>query len=168
MTVSMPIISLIAAIGKNRELGRGNQLIFKIPEDMKFFKETTQGHPIIMGRKTFESIGKPLPNRTNIVVSRTMGETISEGSDLIVVPTLKMAIDKAKATGTNEVFIIGGAKVFEEAIKFANKIYLTLVDANEPNADVFFPEYKDFKTIISERKSGDGNYSYTFLELSRN
>lgn len=162
-----PIISIIAAIGKNRELGRGNKLIFNIPEDMKFFKEKTMGHPIIMGRKTYESIGRPLPNRTNIVVSRTMGETITDNSEIKVVPTMEEAITKAKETGSDEIFIIGGQKVFEEAIKFADRLYLTVVDSEVPDADVFFPDYSDFKNIVSQRKSRDSNFSYEFLQIER-
>lgn len=164
--MNKPIISLIAAIGKNRELGKGNELIFKIPEDMKFFREKTAGHPIIMGRKTYESIGRVLPGRLNIVISRSMGETISE-SNLAVVSTLEEAIGKGRVTGTDEVFIIGGAQIFELVLPTADKLYLTVVDAEAPDADVFFPDYSDFKTIISERKSRDGNYSYTFLELTK-
>lgn len=165
--MNKPLISLIAAIGKGRELGKGNDLIFKIPEDMKFFKDKTYGHPIIMGRKTFESIGHPLPYRLNIVVSRSMGETIADNSQLVVVPSLEEAMERAKKEANGEIFIIGGAKIFEQAIKFADKLYLTLVDAEAPDADVFFPEYHEFKNKISERKSHDGNYSYTFLELEK-
>lgn len=160
-------ISLIAAIGKNRELGKNNDLIFKIPEDMEFFKNKTQGHPIIMGRKTYESIGHPLPNRINIVVSRSMGETVSQNSDLVVVNSLEDGIDKAKQTGTDEVFIIGGQKIFEQAISLADKLYLTIVDAEVSDADVFFPDYSDFENIVSERKSSDINYTYNFLELTK-
>lgn len=160
-------ISLIAAIGKNRELGQNNELIFKIPEDMEFFKNKTQGHPIIMGRKTHESIGRVLPNRLNIVVSRSMGETVSDNSDLVVVNSIEDGIKKAKETGSDEIFIIGGQKVFEEAIKFANRLYLTVVDSEVPDADVFFPDYSDFKNIVSQRKSSDSNFSYEFLQIER-
>jgi dihydrofolate reductase len=158
-------ISLIAAIGKNRELGRGNKLIFDIPEDMKHFRDITAGHPIIMGRKTHESIGRVLSGRLNIVVSRSMGETSSD--EFAVVSSMKEAIDKAKETGTDEVFIIGGQKVFEQAMEFADKLYLTVVDAKVPDADAFFPNYHEFNNIVSERKSKDANYSYTFLELTK-
>lgn len=161
------IISLIAAIGKKRELGRGNELIFKIPEDMKFFREKTSGHPIIMGRKTYESIGRLLPGRLNIVVSRSMGETVSENSELVVVSSFKEALRRAKKTKNEEIFVIGGAQIFELAMPFADKLYLTLVDATVDNADVFFPKYSDFKKKISVKKSKDSNYSYKFVELKR-
>lgn len=164
-----PKISLIAAIGKNRELGRGNDLIFKIPEDMKHFREVTNGHPIIMGRKTFESIGRVLPNRLNIVITRSPKE--SEDQNLVYVSSLNEAIEKARrqAQGkqNNEIFVIGGGQVFNEAIKIADKLYLTIVDSEDKDADVFFPDYSEFKKIINERKSEDENYSFTFLELSK-
>lgn len=167
MIRNSPTISLIAAIGKNRELGKDNDLLFQIPEDMKFFKEKTSGHPVIMGRKTYESIGRVLPNRLNIVVSRSMGETVSENSDLVVVNSLEDGLDKARKTGTDEIFIIGGAKVFEQAINLADKLYLTVVDTKDPDADVFFPEYKEFANVISKRESKDANYTYSFFELTK-
>ena len=157
-------ISLIAAIGKNRELGRDNKLLFQIPEDMKFFKEKTTGHAVIMGRKTFDSIGRPLPNRTNIVITRTPSSQVST-INVKYVDSLEEAINEAKAVESEEAFVIGGAQIYEQAMPYADKLYLTLVDAEVKDADAFFPEYKDFKTIISERESGDENYSYNFLEL---
>lgn len=163
--MNKPTISLIAAIGKNRELGRGNKLIFNIPEDMKHFRETTAGHPVIMGRKTHESIGRVLSGRLNIVVSRSMGETSSD--EFVVVSSMKEAIKKAEETGTDEVFVIGGQKVFEQAMEFADKLYLTIVDAEVSDADVFFPDYHEFENIVSERKSQDSNYTYNFVEITR-
>jgi dihydrofolate reductase len=158
-------ISLIAAIGKNRELGRGNELIFKIPEDMKFFREKTRGHTVIMGRKTYESIGRPLPNRTNIVISRNNEYKVSD--TLIKATSIEEALGFAKKGEQGEIFIIGGAQIYQLAMPYADKLYLTLVDAEVPDADAFFPDYDDFKKIVLKRKSRDENYEYTFLELKR-
>lgn len=160
-----PIISLIAAIGKNRELGRGNELIFQIPEDMKHFRETTQGHTVIMGRKTYESIGRPLPNRTNIVVSRDESYEVPAG--VLKATSIEEAIELAKKHENNEIFVIGGAQIYSLAMPYADKLYLTLVNAEVKDADAFFPEYSEFKKVLFERKSRDKNYSYTFIDLAK-
>lgn len=160
-----PLISLIAAIGKNRELGRGNELIFKIPEDMKFFREKTRGHAVVMGRKTFESIGKPLPERTNIVISRSADYEVPEG--VIKAASIEQALEIAGQYEEEEVMVIGGAQIYRLAMPFADKLYLTLVNAEVPDADAFFPEYVEFKKTVSQRSSSDGNYSFKFLTLER-
>ncbi len=165
MTQNSPIVSLIAAIGKNRELGRGNNLIFKIPEDMKFFREKTRGHAVIMGRKTYESIGHPLPNRTNIIVTRDSNFTIHDSSTEVV-HSVEDAIKFGKTVEQNELFVIGGAQIYQLALQYADKLYLTLVEAEVPDADAFFPDYSEFKKV-SERKSSDENYEYVFAELVR-
>lgn len=163
--MNKPTISLIAAIGKNRELGRGNQLIFQIPEDMKFFKEKTRGHAVIMGRKTYESIGHPLPNRKNIIVSRNTNYNVP--NEVLKATSIEEAIELVKKHENDEIFVIGGAQVYSLAMPFADKLYLTLVDSEVPDADAFFPDYGEFKTVLSERKSSDKNYVYNFLELAR-
>jgi len=124
----MSKVSIIVAIGRNREIGAKNQLLWKIPEELRRFKEITTGHPIIMGRKTHESIGRVLPGRTNIIVTRdTRYEIREEGA--IVVHSLEEALEKAQdADGSEEVFIIGGAQIFAEALPTADKLYVTLVD----------------------------------------
>lgn len=161
-------ISLIAAIGKNRELGRENKLLFQIPEDMKFFKEKTNGHAVIMGRKTYESIGRLLPNRFNIILSRQPLNFVIEPGDekFAIVNNIEEALEIAREHESEEVFVIGGAQIYEQAIKFADKLYLTLVDDEVKDADVFFPDYARFK-IVSERKSSDNHYAYDFIELAR-
>jgi dihydrofolate reductase len=159
-------ISLIAAIGKNRELGRGNELIFKIPEDMKFFREKTRGHAVIMGRKTYESIGHPLPNRTNIIITRDSSFMIHD-SNTKVIHSIEEALEFAKSIEQKEIFIIGGAQIYSLALPFADKLYLTLVNKEVKDADAFFPDYSEFKKVLFERKSRDKNYSYTFLDLER-
>ncbi len=158
-------ISMIAAIGKNRELGRGNELIFKIPEDMKFFKEKTRGHVVIMGRKTYESIGRPLPDRVNIVISRNTDYEVSDR--VIKVKSIEDAIEVAKEHEKTEAFIIGGAQIYALAMPYADKLYLTLVNKEVKDADAFFPEYDEFTKVLFERRSRDKNYSYIFLDLEK-
>lgn len=164
---------MIAAIGKNRELGKDNKLLWHISEDAKFFRETTTGHVNIMGRKTYESImkslGKPLPERTNIVVTRDKDYSVPDG--VIVVSSIEEALDVAKKhenlpTG-GEIFIIGGGKIYELGIKYADKLYLTLVDGEFPNADTYFPEYKEFERMVSKREGEGNGYKYTFVELMK-
>lgn len=166
-------ISLIAAIGKNRELGRGNKLLFDIPEDMKMFREKTKGHVVIMGRKTFESIGRPLSGRTNIVITRDFLKFKEEHPNYwlenvnILAQNVEDAIKFAEERSSEEVFIIGGAEIYKQTISFADKLYLTLVDAEVLDADVSFPDYSEFGKIITERESSDENYNYRFVELER-
>lgn len=159
--MSKPQISLIAAIGKNRELGKNNKLLWNIPEDLKRFKELTMGHPVIMGRKTNESIGRPLPNRTNIVITRDKGY---EQEGCLITHSLEEAIELAKTKDNNEIFIIGGGQIYEQAINIADKLYLTIVKGKF-EADTFFPEYSKFKKIISREERNYFQYNYTFLEL---
>ena len=128
------MITIIAAIGKNNELGKDNQLLWHLPEDLKYFKKMTMGHPIIMGRKTYESIGKPLPNRTNIVVSRKE-DWFEEG--ILIVPSIKDAIKHAKKIN-EQIFIIGGGNIYEQTIDWADCLKITQVDC-QTEADAFFP-----------------------------
>ena len=123
-------ISMIAAIGKNRELGAGNTLLWHIPEDMSFFRTMTKGKPVIMGSKTFTSIGKPLPGRLNIVLSRE--DKKIEGAT--VVTSLHDAYEVAQKSGAEEVFNIGGASVYALGLKDVDTLYLTHVDAVFPQA----------------------------------
>lgn len=157
------MISMIAAIASgNRALGKDNKLIYRIPEDLKRFKQITSGHPIIMGRKTFESIGQPLPNRKNIIITRDQ-EYFAEG--VAVVHSLEEALREAQ--GDDEVFIIGGGQIYQEAISLADKLYLTIVEGN-PEADVFFPDYSEFKKKVWESEEQESNgFKYRFLELER-
>ena len=158
----MTLVSIIAGIGKNRELGAENKLLWNIPEDLKFFRQKTKGHPVIMGRKTYESIGRLLPYRTNIIITRDTNLSIPGAN---VYHSLDKAISEAKKIDQNEIFIIGGANIYNQAINIANKLYLTIVNAEFP-ADTFFPEYTRFKSVISKKISHDENYQYTFYELT--
>ncbi|MDR0506704.1 MAG: dihydrofolate reductase [Dysgonamonadaceae bacterium] len=133
-------VSIIVAIGKNGEIGKGNSLLCHLPADLKHFKEITSGHTIIMGRKTFESLPSgALPNRRNIVISRN-SELKLEGAEVC------QSLDYAflKLVDENEVFIIGGAQIYELALPFADRLYITKIHAAFPDADVFFPDV-DFR-----------------------
>jgi dihydrofolate reductase len=159
-------MSLIAAIGKNRELGFQGQLLWSLPDDLQRFKAITAGHPVIMGRKTWESLPerfRPLPARTNIVVTR---QAEYEARGAVVVSSLEEArAAAARAEGAGETFVIGGGELYANALPFTNRLYLTLVDA-ETEADTFFPPYEqDFKIISDE--AGDGEPPHKFLLLER-
>lgn len=155
---------MIAVISKDkRALGYENKLLWKIEGDLPRFKAITTGHPIIMGRLTYESIGRPLPNRTNIVISKS--NKIQNVEGLVVVDSVEKAIDIAKEIDSEEIFIIGGGKVYSETINLADKLYLTIVN-DEPDADTFFPDYSDFKKIIKTEDHPEHNptFKYTILE----
>ena len=153
------MFSLIAAVGKNLELGKNGKLIFHIKEDMKFFKETTKRHKVVMGRKTWESLPGKLPGRENIVISRHEVDGADE-----VVHNLEEFIRKNKDID-EEIFIIGGGQVYVEFLPYAKNIYLTEVDAAESRADAFFPEFdkNEYKReIIKEGQEDD--LVYTFVK----
>lgn len=158
------MISIICVIGKNKAIGRNNQLIWDLPADLKHFKEITSGHPIIMGRKTFESIGRPLPNRTNIIITKNP-EIKIEGC--LVVHSLEAAIVNANKIDSQEIFIIGGGEIFRQAITQTDKLYLTVVDNSPDNADVFFPDYAEFKNISKEEARSENGFKFKFIELTR-
>jgi len=158
-----PKISIICAIAENRAIGKNNDLLWHIPEDFKHFKEKTMGHVIVMGQKTFESIGKPLPNRTTIVLSN---DPVCNIEGVIMARTFDEVFAKAREIEKEEVFICGGGSVYAQTIGMADKLYLTVVKGDF-EADVFFPKYDEFKRVVSERKSNDENFEYTFLELEK-
>lgn len=162
-------IAAVVAIGRNRELGKDGKLLWHIPDDLKRFKCLTEGHPIIMGRKTFDSIvgyvGGPLPKRTNIVVTR---DTSWSYEGVFVVHSLEAAIKKAKnSPGADEIHIGGGAELYKQALPMIDKLYLTLIDA-KADADSFFPQYeKEFtKKTFEERHEWKG-LKYRFVDLER-
>lgn len=130
------IISFAVAASENNVIGKNNQLLWSLPNDMKFFKNTTWGFPVIMGRKTFESLGKPLAGRTNIVITR-QADYKAEG--IIVVASLDEAIKAAETTDAREAFVIGGGEIFKQALPVAEKIVLTRVHT-VIEGDAFFPE----------------------------
>lgn len=156
-------ISLIAAIGKNNELGMAGDLIWRLPGDMKFFKNTTMGHPIVMGRKTFESLPKVLPGRKNIVISRN---TEIKNQEIELYKSIKDFL-LAYNTFDDEVFIIGGASIYKEFIDIANKLYLTEIDAIEPKADVYFPSFEKQqwdKKQLSDIQEKNVNYRHVLYK----
>ena len=157
------MISIIVAIGKNRAIGRNNQLLWNIKEDMDHFKKTTTGHIVIMGEKTYLSIGKALPNRRNIVV--TLDRNF-KAEDSEVRYSLEDVLSEYK-NSEEEVFVIGGGIIYNLALPFADKLYLTLVNDAPEDADTFFSDYSEFKNVISEVEGDNGKYKFKFLELTK-
>lgn len=161
-------VSILLAIGKNNELGGNNALLWKLSDDMKLFKQLSMGHSIIMGRKTFESIGKPLPGRKNIVVTTSFIDV--EG--IYTATDLNHAIEMARDSGDDEAFIIGGAQIFNYAVDLADKMYLSFVDGTFEDADVFLPEidYSDWKLVESKQfeKNDHNEYNFEFRVFERN
>jgi len=162
------MISIIAAIGKNNELGKSNTLLWHMPADMKHFREITSLHAVIMGRKTFESIGRPLPNRRNIVITRDADYKKglpAEAGGVEVVHSLSGALDLFP-NKNEEIFIIGGAEIYKQAMPIADKLYITHIDAEEKEADAFFPEIIPIiwnEISHEEHKKDDKNpFNYTF------
>ena len=154
-------IKLIAAIGKNRELGRDNTLMWNLPGDMRFFRTTTQGSTVIMGRKTYESIGRPLPKRENIVISRNT-ELKIEGVHVV------SSLDEAIAAANGDAFIIGGASIYAAALPLADELILTEIDMTYPGADVFFPKFDpSLYTSRTIAEGEDGGVRYTHVSYVR-
>lgn len=161
-----PKISIIVAVaGKKRVIGKKGGLPWYIPAELKRFKSITMGHPIIMGRKTHESIGRLLPGRTNIVIThdpdfKAEGCIVTNDLD----ETLRLA---SLAQGNDEIFVIGGGEIYKQALPLAEKLYLTCID-KEIEGDVFFPDYAEFKKVVSESDWQEhDNIRYKFLELER-
>jgi dihydrofolate reductase len=161
--MNKPKVSIIAAVAKNRAIGKDNKLLWHISEDLQRFKKITSGHPVIMGQKTFESLGRPLPNRTNIVLTF---DKSYKAAGCTVVYSIDEAVKVASEKDKEEIFFIGGGQIYAQAIKFADKLYLTLVEG-EYEADTFFPDYSDFKKIILEEPHESAGYKYKFLELEK-
>lgn len=180
-----PKISIIAAITPERVIGKkGGGLLWHLPEDLRRFKGLTTGHVVVMGRKTYETIGKPLPNRTNVVITRDKNYS---APGCIVAHSLEEALEKASTLrpirptqgrsehveerhpqgDENEVFIMGGGEIYEQAIGLADKLYLTLVHQNF-EGDVFFPDYSEFsKEVFRKEGESASSLKFTFLELER-
>jgi len=156
------MISIISAIGKNNEIGKKNELLWNLPADMKHFREVTSEHTVIMGQKTFESIGRPLPNRRNIVITLDKNY-LRHGVDIVysveeLDTLLKKENDESirQAQG-EEIFVIGGGQIYKLFIEKADKLYITHVDAEFPDADTFFPEIdkNKWEKIKSEKHLKD-------------
>ena len=160
-------LSIIVAIAQNGIIGNQNQLIWHLPDDLKNFKRLTTGHPIIMGRKTFDSIGRPLPNRTSIIISRN-ADFKHEGC--IVVNSLKNAIEIAASINQEEAFVIGGAEIYKLALPQTDKIYLTEVHAAFEGDTVFeISDKSRFKELSRTHHPADGKHAIAFdiVELEK-
>jgi len=161
------IISTIVAVAKNNVIGKDNDIPWYLPADLKYFKKITTGHHIVMGRKCYESIGRPLPKRTNIVVTRN---PFFIASGCLITHNVAEAVQLAEANGEEEVFIIGGGQIYEIALPHVDRIYLTEVDL-EVKGDIFFPSIdlnnwnliKETKNLADEKNE----YDYTFKVLER-
>jgi len=150
------MISAIAVIGQKRELGKDNELLWQVPGDLPRFKQLTMGHPIIMGRKTSESIGRQLSGRTNIVISR-QGE----------INSIEKAIELAnKSPGSEEIFVIGGGQIYDLAMPQVQRLYLTIVEKTA-EADTFFPDYSDFKRELLNESHEENGIKFRYLTLER-
>nr|AIA11731.1 Dihydrofolate reductase [uncultured bacterium] len=174
-------ISLIVAMAENRVIGKENGMPWHIPGELPRFKRITTGHPIIMGRKTYESIGRPLPNRVNIVITRDAGFKVD---GVVVVHSLEEALEVAKKAELltphpsplpingareqlGEVFIIGGGEIFKQAMPIADKLYLTLIHKNI-EGDTHFPKYeKIFSKEVFREDHETEEYRYSFLEFEK-
>lgn len=154
------MIALIVACAKNRVIGKDGSIPWKIPEELRYFHDVTMGGAVIMGRKTYESIGRPLQGRLNIVISRSK---VIEDENVITVPSAEEAL---KAAEGKEVFICGGQSVYEEMLPLADRLYITEVEL-EPEGDAFFPEFDEGEyDLISEKRVG-GEVPYTIKVYDR-
>jgi dihydrofolate reductase len=157
------MISIISAIGKNNEIGKNNKLLWSLPADLKHFKEITTGHPVVMGQKTFQSIGKPLPNRRNIILTL---DNNFKGEDIEVFHSIE-ELENNLRDEKGEIFIIGGGTIYNLFINKADKLYITHVEASFTDADTFFPvidknkwqKTKEEKFFSDEKNEFD--YSFT-------
>ena len=163
-------IAMIAAMADNRVIGADNSMPWHLPADLRHFKQTTLGKPVVMGRKTYESIGKALPGRLNIVVTSQRDYFLP---DATVVDSLEtaVAVAEAMANGAEEVMIIGGGKIYEAMLEKADTLYLTLIDA-QVDGDTYFPDYEtngNWHEVSREAHEADekNEYGYSFLTLQR-
>ena len=170
------MINAIAAIGKNRVLGKDNRLLWHIPDDLKLrFKELTLGHPVIMGRKTYDSVlailGKPYPGRTSIVLMREAEfnpeDPTLKFENVIVAHSPEEAVQKAKELNTGEVFIGGGAQIYALMLPHVERLYLTLID-DQKEGDAFFPPYEHlFTKKIKEETREHNGLKYVWVDLEK-
>lgn len=161
----IPRLSMIAAVAENLAIGKNNELLWDIKDDMRHFRTLTTGHTVIMGENTYRSIGRPLPNRTNIILSDKLDFAVP---GCTVAHSKEEALEVAKQYEKDEVFVIGGARVYHEFIDLADRLYITRV-AGSFEADTFFPAYEEkFPRILSEEQASEGEYRFTYLTLEKN
>jgi dihydrofolate reductase len=158
-------ISIISAICEsNRGIGKANTLLWDIKSDMAHFKRLTTGHVVIMGERTYHSMGRALPNRINIVITDNRS---FEAPNVLVTYSLEEALEVGKLHEQEEVFIIGGGSIYTQMLPFTDRLYLTLVDG-EYDADTFFPAYDEFTKVIEEERGSEGEYTFRFVTLEKN
>lgn len=164
------ILSVIVAMAHNRVIGLNNQMPWHLPADLAWFKKNTLNKPVIMGRKTFESIGRPLPNRHNIVISRQIESIDNKISNVSWVKSIDEAISFAQKQQPDEVFIIGGGNIYKQVLPLIDRLYLTHIDA-ELQGDTYFPDYlpEQWQVIYQEDHQADekNSYPYQFKILQR-
>ena len=158
------MISIICIIAKNRAIGYRNKLLYNIPEDMEHFRKITSGHTVIMGQKTYESIGRPLPERVNIVISNEPNFT---ATGCLVCHSIEETLKLAGGGKKQEIFIIGGGMVYKQFIDLADKLYLTVVDHEPEQADTFFPDYSQFTKVIKQEDHKYQGLKFKFVELTK-
>lgn len=146
------IISMIAAMTPERAIGKDNKLLWHLPNDLKFFKQQTLGKPVIMGRKTYDSIGRPLPGRLNIVISR---QSTSPHPDVVLASSIAQAVEIAKRelSDEQEIVVIGGGNIYQSMLQHAEKLYITIVDTNVA-ADTYFPEFNENDWQLVDQTAG--------------
>lgn len=160
----LPRISLIAALSDNQVIGNQGKIPWHLPDDFRRFKARTTGHVIVMGRKTYESIGRPLPHRTSIIITRDKDLEIP---GCLVVGSLSEALEKARSIEKEEIFIIGGGQIYAEALSLAERLYLTKVHAII-EGDTFFPDYEELFLKVVEKEEAEGaGYQITYLTLEK-
>jgi dihydrofolate reductase len=161
-------IRIVIAMGRNREIGQNGNLPWNLPRDLQHFREKTLGKPVIMGRETFESIGKLLPKRSNIILTRNPEYFIAGA---LIVHSIAEALQVAAAEKAAEACVIGGGKVCELALPFATHLSLTFVEADFPEADVFFPEidWSEWREVSREKHTRDerNDFDFSFAEFER-
>lgn len=169
------MISIVVAIDSKNGIGKENALLFHIPEDFKRMHQIISGHPLVMGRRTFESIGRVIPNNTSIIITRgdyqfpDFVKTEEQKAKCIVVHSLEEGIEKAKkAAGSDNIVVFGGGQIFKEALEknLVDRLYLTVVEG-EHDADTFFPDYSDFKKVIFEEDHESDGYKFKFIDLEK-
>lgn len=157
----MTMVSMVVAAAEDNAIGKHNDLMWRLPDDFKFFKDTTIGHPIVMGRKTFQALGRALPKRLNIVITR---QPDFEAPGAEVVGDIDSALIMARDTGTNEIMVIGGAEIYRQALPETNRVYLTRVHARFTDADAHFPELDpaEWHLVSTVLHDADERHQYAF------
>jgi dihydrofolate reductase len=162
-------LSAIVAADEQLAIGKGNQMPWHLPDDLKFFKKTTMGKPVLMGRKTYDSLGRPLPGRLNIVVTKSTGMTFPE--EVCVYGDLNEALERMRKESAEEGFVIGGGEIFKLLLPQFDRIYFTRVHTTVPEAEVYFPDFSEeqWKLTQEEFHPADDRhpYSFTFQQFDR-